>query len=150
MGSSSSKSSQSTNTTNVDKRLVVNEGMGISSDSSTITVNNTSLDKGVIDAAMKAVSGANATAGEGFSKVLGLADGLFEENTAGFSKLVGLADRLFVSGADLISRTQDATLAQIDAVNSSANDERGAIDQKTIIVLAVTGAVVAAAIWGKK
>lgn len=132
MGSSSSKSSQSTTTQNTDKRLVVNEGMGISSDSSTITVNNESVDADIVTRALDTVASADATAG------------------AGFERLLGLAETLFTGAGEMIDKTQTASLSQLETINTAANDERGAIDQKTIIVLAVAGAAALVMTKGKK
>lgn len=54
-GGSSSSSSTSSTTTSTDKRMVVDNGVGVSSDSSTVTVNATDL--GAIDAAFGFASG---------------------------------------------------------------------------------------------
>lgn len=119
-GSSSTSSAQTTTTNTTDKRQVVDNGVGVSSDSSTVTVNV--LDQGIVEAALDTVKASDAVSGEGFTKLL------------------GLADKLFTGGVDIIGKTQNSALAQLDAVNSSANDKKGAIDQKTIVVLALAGA----------
>lgn len=118
--SSSTATTTQTTTTNVDKRLALNSGIGISSDQSTVNVQ--ALDGEVVKKALDTVSAADATAG------------------AGFEKLLGLADKLFTGAGQVISKTQDASLAQLATLNTAANDQRGTIDQKTIIVLAVAGA----------
>lgn len=133
MGGKSSSSSKSTSnivTTTTDKRLVVDGGVGVSADNSTVNVQT--LDAGIVKDALDTVKASDATNGEGFEKLLDLASNLFEK------------------GGALIEKTQDTTLAQIEAVNAAANDREGAIDQKTMVVLAVAGATAAAAIWGKK
>jgi len=128
---SKSQSSTNTTTTTVDKRMVVDGGsLGVTADGSTITVN--ALDAGIVEKALDTVKASDATNGEGFSQLLDLASNLFDK------------------GGALIEKTQDATLAQIDSINAAANDKQGAIDQKTMIVLAVAGATAAAAIWGEK
>lgn len=119
-GGGSSKSSTTTTTQATDKRMVVDQGIGISSDSSTVTVN--SLDAGIVTKALDTVAASDATNGDGFTKLL------------------GLADKLFTGAGNMIDNTQSASLAQLETINAAANDQRGAIDQKTMVVLAVAGA----------
>lgn len=119
-GSSKSSSSNTTTTNTTDKRMVVDNGLGISSDSSTVTVNM--VDTDIVKAALDTVTAADATNGEGFEKLLSLAGSLFD------------------AGGKLIDKTQTASLAQLETINSASNDKAGVIDQKTIIVLAIAGA----------
>ncbi len=119
-GGSSSSSSTATTTQNTDKRIAVEQGIGISSDSSTVTVQ--ALDAGIVSKALDTVASSDATAG------------------AGFTQLLTLADKLFTGAGAVIEKTQDTALAQIGSLNASANDARGTIDQKTMIVIAVAGA----------
>lgn len=133
MGGKSSSSSKSTSnivTTTTDKRQVVDGGVGVTADNSTVNVQT--LDAGIVKDALDTVKASDATNGEGFEKLLDLASNLFDK------------------GGALIEKTQDTTLAQIEAVNAAANDRQGSIDQKTVVVMAVAGAAAAAAIWGKK
>lgn len=83
-GGSSSSSSSNTQTTNVDKRLVVDgQSVGVSSDSSTVNV--TATDYGSVDRALQIVREANANSidlsknntqalGAGIGQVLGFAE----------------------------------------------------------------------------
>lgn len=119
-GKSNSSTSSATTTNTTDKRQVVDNGVGVSSDSSTVTVNV--LDEGIVKAALDTVNMSDATNGEGFSQLL------------------GLADKLFTGAGEVVSKTQDSALSQIASVNSAANDKRGSIDQKTIAVLGVAAA----------
>lgn len=119
-GSSKSSSSSSTTTNNSDKRIAVETGIGISSDGSTINVQ--ALDGAIVQKALDTVASADATAGEGFGALL------------------ALADKLFTGAGAVIEKTQDTTLAQLETINTAANDNKGSIDQKTIVVLAVAGA----------
>ena len=119
-GGSSSSSSSTTTTETTDKRMVVDQGIGISSDQSTVNV--TTLDAGIVQAALDTVKASDATNGEGFNGLL------------------NLAEMLFTDGAALIEKTQNASLAQIETINAAASDKTGSIDQKTMIVLAVAGA----------
>lgn len=114
-GSSSSSQSTSTVTENTDKRIAIDSGIGISSDSSTVTVN--ALDSNIVQKALDTVAGADATAGQGFSQ------------------LIGLADKLFSGAGNMIERTQNASLAQLETLNTASNDKAGAVDQKTLIIL---------------
>lgn len=129
-GGGGSSSSTSSTTTNIDKRLALESGVGISSDQSTVTVNT--LDAGIVDKALQTVQLADATSGQGFSQLL------------------ALTDKLFTGAGQALQTTQATTLAQVGALNQAQNDARGAVDQKTIIVLAVAGAAAAFAFSRKK
>lgn len=117
-GSSSSSNATTTNTT--DKRMVVDQGIGISSDSSTVTVN--ALDGDIVKKALDTVAASDATAG------------------AGFTQLLGLADKLFTGAGAMIDKTQSASIAQLETINAAQANAQGTIDQKTMIVLAVAAA----------
>lgn len=121
-GSSKSSSSNSTTTTNIDKRQVVDAGgIGVSSDSSNVTVTNNTLDAGIVNTALDVVKANDAT------------------NGAGFTALLNMADKLFTASADVIGKAQDTTLAQVGNLTTLANDQKGVIDQKTLIIVAVAG-----------
>lgn len=124
-GSSKSSSSSSSTTNNTDKRIAVETGIGISSDGSNITVE--ALDGDIVTKALDTVKAADATAG------------------AGFQQLLTLADKLFTGAGQVVETTQATTLEQIKSINTAQNDSKGAIDQKTIIVLGIAGAVAYAA-----
>lgn len=117
-GGSSSSSSTSTQTTSTDKRMVVDNGVGVSSDSSTVTVNATDL--GAIG---KAFDFATAAGGS----VTGTMD-----------KVLGLADVLLRGSLDTVKGT-NAVVSQ--AYETAKNTATGSIDQKTMIIFAVAGAV---------
>lgn len=117
-GGSSSSNSSTTQTT--DKRMVVDQGIGISSDSSTVTVN--ALDGEIVKKALDTVAAADATAG------------------VGFTQLLGLADKLFTGAGNMIEKTQNSSLAALENINAAAADQAGTINQKTMIVLAVAAA----------
>ena len=119
--SSSNTNTTQTTTTNVDKRQVLNGGVGVTSDQSTVTVTNNTLDAGIATAAIDAVKSADVVNGDGFDKLL------------------GLADKLFTGAGQILTKTQDTALGQIASLNTAANDSKGAIDQKTIVVIALAG-----------
>lgn len=129
-GGSKSSSKSSSTTTNVDKRIAVETGIGISSDGSTINVQ--ALDGEIVKQALETVQTADATAGEGFSQLL------------------TLADKLFTAGGEIITKTQDTTLAQLETINTAANDQKGSIDQKTMIVLGIATAGAIAYVASKR
>lgn len=122
MGGSSSKSSSSNQTTtnNVDRRFVA-EGGGIGLTADNSTVNIQSVDKEVIAKALDTIDKADATQGQGFTQLL------------------TLADKLFQGGAAVINEQQQSTMKQIEAINTTSNNVKGAIDQKTILILAAAG-----------
>lgn len=124
-GSSSSSQASSTTTTTTDKRLVVDGGsLGVSVDGSA-NVNVESLDANIVNKALETVAAADATAGEGFDKLLQLTENLFD------------------AGGKLLENNATTTLAQLEQLNTARNDTQGKIDQKTIVVL-VAGAVAVA------
>lgn len=113
---SSSSSNQTTTTNNIDRRQVVAEnGLGVSSDSSTINI--TTLDAGIVQSAIDAVKAGDATNGDGFARLL------------------DLADKMFAGAGDIIGKAQDTTLSQIAQLNQARNDQNGKIDQKTLIIV---------------
>lgn len=122
-GGSSSSSSNASTTVTTDKRLAIESGIGISSDSSTVNV--TTLDAGIVAKALDTVASADATAGQGFDKLL------------------GLADKLFTGGFKALESSQSLTTA---AFSAGVNDKAGALDNRTIAI----GVVAIAAAWAWK
>ena len=165
-GGSSSSSSATTTTTNTDRRQVVDAGgIGIASDSSTVSVTNNTLDAGAIQGAGDIVKQAlnaivinDATNGDGFTQLLNAGGDGFTQlvntggdgfkqllNTGGdgFKQLLTLADKMFTGAGDIIGKAQDTSLTQIgqisDAATSVQNDKVGAVNQKTLVILAAAG-----------
>lgn len=119
-GGGKSSSSTSNKTTNIDRRQVVDTGsIGISSDNSTVYIEST--DAGIVTKALETVAAADATAGEGFDKLL------------------TLADRLFDAGGAILDKTSETSMAAVAAVNTARNDAQGSIDQKTLVILGAVG-----------
>ncbi|SOD41606.1 hypothetical protein [Nitrosovibrio sp. Nv4] len=120
MAKSDSTSSVSTSNQAIDKRIAVETGMGISSDSSTINVQTVDgeLMKATLD-------------------VLGKSDAV---NGQGFTQLLSLADKLFTGAGQVIGKSQDTAMAQLQQIATAQNDAKGTIDQKTMIALAIAGA----------
>lgn len=124
--SSSSSSSTTTNTTNnnIDRRQVVTDGaVGITTDGSTINVTTETLDSGIVNKALDTIASSDAISGQGFTQLL------------------QLASNMFAQGGKILDKTADATLAQVDNLTTLANDQKGVIDQKTIMILAGVAAV---------
>lgn len=122
-GGGSSKSATTTTTNNIDRRQVVDTGIGISSDSSTVYVE--ALDAGIVQKALDTVAAGDAISGEGFEKLL------------------SLTERLFDAGGAILDKTADTTMQAVQAVNTARNDAVGSIDQKTLIIMAAAGLGVA-------
>lgn len=130
-GKSSSSSAQIT--TNTDKRLAVGDGgFGVSADDSVLSFNDArtttinTLDGGAIAGAFDTTKRAlqtievnNATNADGFGKLLAAAEGLFQR------------------GETMIGQTNQHVA---DAYAQAQANKSGAIDNRTIIVLAVVGA----------
>ena len=130
-GGGGSNSSNSTTTQNVDKRLVVDNGVGVSSDSSTVTV--TAIDHGAIEqsfqmgkAALDSIVTADANQGQTLDKI------------------VGLADKLFTGGYDLL-KTNQVSVNQAYETAKTLETSKGTVDNRTIIVLGVAAAAAYAA-----
>lgn len=124
-GSSSSASSSSQATNNVDKRLVVDSGVGVTADNSTVNLSVQTTDAEIVSRALDTVDMNNAT------------------NQEGFSKLLDAADTLFQRGENLIGQTQQSVA---DAYTLAQTTKAGTIDNKTMIVLAIAGAATVYAI----
>jgi len=125
-GGGGSSSSTASTTNNTDKRIAIQEGIGLSSDSSTVNVTTNTLDAGIVNKALDTVSVADAS------------------NAQGFTQLLSLADKFMTGAGDILTKTQATTMAQVGALGTAQNDARGTIDQKTMIVLAVAGV---GAVW---
>jgi hypothetical protein len=124
-GGSSSSSAQTTN--NVDKRLVVGDGLGVTADNSSVSVNVT--DGGIVSRALTTVELSNASLGEGYDKLIDTAAAMFDQSQG------------------LIGQTQKSVA---DAYSQAQTNVSGTIDNKTITVLAIAGAAVAVAVLRKK
>lgn len=116
MGGKSSSSSAQT-TYNQDYRVAVQDGIGLSaSNNNTITI----TDGGLVSRALDSVDLGNAI------------------NADGFTKLLQAAENLWDRGETLIGTTQKHVA---DAYAVAQQEARGAIDQRTIVVLAVVAGV---------
>lgn len=113
MGGSSSSSATTTQTTSTDKRMVVDNGVGVSSDSSTVTVN--AVDLGAVEAAFGFAEGSGALLAGSFDKVLKLADTVLTGSLNAADKSTALVSSAF---------------------ETAKNTASGSIDQKTMMVLA--------------
>lgn len=134
--------SESTSTTyNTDKRNAVQDGIGVSGDGSSASIVNNITDGGIVTRALDSVDTWNATNAEGFTQLLDTSGQLFtsvgSSQASGFDKLVSVAGDLFNQGQGLIGQTQKAVA---DAYSTAQSDKAGAIDNRTLIVLAVAGA----------
>jgi hypothetical protein len=135
---SSSQANQSTQTTNVDKRVVA-EGSLIATEGASIYNSSYSLDPVIVSKALDTVAVIDAQNGDGFSKLLNLAGNLFDTANKNSMAVVD-------QSTSLASRFQDNVM---DAYSRGTADKAGAIDQKTMIVLGVTAAAAVAFIANK-
>lgn len=124
--SSSSSSSTAYTTNNIDKRLVVGEdGLGVSADGSNVTLNVERLDDELVSKALDFASAANAVTKEGTIEVL----------SAGRDMFANMANRVS------------------DAYAKAQNDAKGALEQKTVVLVALVAVVPLAILFyrrGKK
>lgn len=126
-GGGGSRSSSTQETFNTDKRVVTESGIGVSGNDNIISV--TSTDGGIVSRALQTVDVNNAT------------------NAVGFQSLLDAASDLFNRGEKLIGQTQKSVA---DAYGQAQTQTKGTIDNRTIIVLAVAGAVAVFAFNRKK
>lgn len=156
--SSSSSSDTITETNYTDRRLVNESGLvateGASVWSNTNVVNNTNvqaLDADIVKKALDTVAASDATNGEGFSRLLESADRLFSNTNGTTLDILDAAERMFNRTTDAASSmagsyTQDV----LQGISRTTADRTGSIDQKTMIVLGVAGAVALVAINMRK
>jgi hypothetical protein len=114
--SSASSANQSSQTTNTDRRIVTDKGV-VATDGAVI--NYTGLDADVAKAAFDTVQIADAQNGEGFGKLL------------------SLADKIISGGGAMLTKGQDQVLQAAQSVQA---EKQGSIDQKTIMILGVAAA----------
>lgn len=151
MGGKSSSSSSAQTTYNTDQRLAVGDGgLGLSGNNSSLNVQSTSttnyLDGGAIKSAFDTTNKAISANTDVFSMANDTIQLANATNAEGFDKLLDAADTLFSRGESLIGQTQAAVA---DAYGQAQNDKAGTIDNRTIIVLGVAGAVALYAITRK-
>lgn len=141
MGKSSSSQSQ-----NVDKRVVVQDGIGISGDSNRVVVNTS--DYGAIAGGVSVASKALDAVSKTTSRALDSVDKSTALVGKGYEDLIEAAGDLFNRGERMIGQTQQAVQ---DAYRTANTDAKGTIDNKTIIVLGVAAATVAGVVaYSKK
>lgn len=131
-GGGGGSSTSATTTTSVDKRLVVDSGVGVSSDSSTVNVS--ALDGGAIKSAFDFAALAGQGAGDTVIAALELADTIY---TKGLSAL----DR----NVDLVNKSGDMVAKAYDQAKGSGSEYR----LMTVGALALVG-VVAFKSFGKR
>lgn len=119
----SSKSSSASTTNNIDKRNAVQDGIGVSGDGNTVSI----TDSGLVSRALDSIDRADAINGEGFTQLLGVAGNLLTQTQSTMAK---------------------ATNDVKDAYSQAVTDKAGALDNKTIAVIAVAG--VAALAFARK
>lgn len=136
-GKSSSKSASTTTYSNTDKRIVADGfGVGVSGDGNAVNYNVQMLDGGAIAASADVVRSALQTVEK--------ADAV---NGEGFGKLLELAGDVLAGGATALERSQELTA---QAYRESVETRQATIDNKTITVIAIAGAVAAVAYGASK
>lgn len=150
-----SKSSTATTTNNADNRMAIQNGIGLSNSSGSVldfsdrSTNNwdssnrstnyiNTLDGGAISRAFDSVDLSSAATFGTTSRALDSIDLSGKRLNDGFQSLIDAATGIFNEGQSLIGQTQKSVA---DAYSTAQTDKAGGIDQKTIIVLAVAGAV---------
>lgn len=130
-GSSGSSSSSTTQTTTqqIDKRLVVDNGVGVSSDSSTVNVN--ALDGGAIAGAFD------------FSKIVAT------NNGKTVSELIAVAGDVFEKAYGTLDKQANFVSAAGDAVAAAYSEAKGDGSAKYYIGAGVVAVIGLAALNGK-
>lgn len=112
---SSSQANQSTRTDNIDKRIVNESGI-VATEGANITANVQRVDADIVKSALATVQAADATAGDGYNKLL------------------GLTEKILSGASQSIEKSQYMVLSTMATVN---NDSKGQMDQKTIMIIGV-------------
>lgn len=160
-GGGGSSSANTTDNYNIDRRVATDSGsVGVSGDNNSISVQ--SLDK---DVAIKAIdtnaSSYNALLGNtasilnnstnvqagNYGALLDTTNSIVKSNATSLDKLIDSATSMFNTSEGLIGQTQKSVA---DAYSTAVSEKSGTIDNKTIVVLAVAGAVAAFAFAGRK
>lgn len=123
-GDSSSRSSN--DTYNTDKKVAVQDGVGITGDNNNVSM--TSSDPATVARALDSIDRNNATNAEGFTQLLGVAGSLWNQSQ------------------NLIGQTQKSVA---DAYSQAEANKSGTIDNRTMIMLAAVAAVMVFAITRK-
>lgn len=145
-GGGGSRSSSAQSTSNEDRRVAVQDGIGVSGNSNALELTSITnvLDGGAIKEAFGFAKDATGAALASTENTVGRAlDSVDASNATlgqGYELLLNTADRLFERGGDLIEQTQSAVASAYTRAQDSA---KGTIDNRTIIVLAVAGAAAA-------
>lgn len=128
-----SESSNETTTQNIDKRLVVDSGIGISSDSSSVNV--TALDAGAINEAFEF---ANANV-----ELMKSADALQGQTAA---QLLGLTDRVFTEAFKVLDKNASLVQSSGKLVSDAWDNAKGEGSTKTFLAYGVIAAVALVAV----
>jgi len=142
LGGGGSSSSNQTSTQQIDKRLVVDAGIGISSDSSTVSVN--ALDGGAVKESL-------ATAGEAISALSSVSSLALTGGAKTVADVLGFASSVFSKSFDALDRSGKIIEGGGVLVAKAYDDAKGDGTQKTYIAVAALAvvAVVAVKAWGK-
>ena len=125
-GGGGSSSSNETTTQNIDKRLVVDAGIGISSDSSSVNV--TALDGGAVQAAFEFAGKTADMQGDASMQLLALANSVF--------------NRSF----DVISQNAEIVKTAGASVATAYDNAKGEGDAKRLVAYGVIAAVAIVAV----
>lgn len=130
MGGSSSSSStadQTTTTQSWDNRIVTESGV-VATGGSSIVATIEHMDGDIVKAALDFAANAS------------------DDNSVNLGKLIDFGAELFTKGATMLQTGQDTVLS---AMQSVENDKRGALDQKTVVVLGIAAAAALVLVKGK-
>lgn len=132
-GGGGSSSSNETTTQNIDKRLVVDSGVGVSSDSSTVNVS--ALDGGAIASAFE-FAGQNV-------ELMKSADALQGKTV---SELLGLTDRVFQGAFTVLDKNAALVESSSKFVSQAYDNAKGEGDVKKLVAAGVIAAVAIVAV----
>ncbi len=121
-----SSSANATTSNNIDKRLVVDSGLGVSADSSTLTL--TTLDGGAIGRAFDFAESADALQGQTVQQLL------------------GLVDRVFENSFDVLDKNSEIVKTSGAMVATAYDNAKGEGDAKRLVAYGVIAAVAIVAV----
>lgn len=134
-GGGNSTAATTNNTTNIQKDMVVgNAAQGFSADNGA-SLNVNLMDGGAINAAFGFAGGANALAGDNYSKLLSATGDVFTANTDLFGQLLSASN----SG---LSGILSGVAATQNFITESQANAKGAMDSRTITIIGGLVAVV--------
>lgn len=159
LGGGGSSSSNQTETNQIDKRMVIESGIGISSDSSTVSVQ--ALDGGAVSAALNAnvrafqesanvVNAATAAQDATSERMYMLSGQALTGAAATISDVLGVTSRVYERAFTALDKSGRVIEGAGSLVATAYDDARGDQKQRSYIAIAALAVVAVVAFGGRK